>query len=78
MDRLNEQVFQVSSDTICYLFFRMEAELVENAYLCEQQGRTRIELHTLQVALEQERLEKACAEKELADTRDALAKVKFE
>ncbi|MCJ8732163.1 hypothetical protein PDJAM_G00207900 [Pangasius djambal] len=55
---------------------RMEAELVENAHLCEQQSRTRIELHTLQVALEQERLEKASAEKELADTRDALAKTR--
>lgn len=56
----------------------MEADLLENAHLCEQQSRTRIELHTLQVALEQERLEKARAEKELADTRDALAKVKIE
>ncbi|XP_026766813.3 centrosome-associated protein CEP250 [Pangasianodon hypophthalmus] len=55
---------------------RMEVELVENAHLCEQQSRTRIELHTLQVALEQERLEKASAEKELADTRDALAKTR--
>lgn len=48
-----------------------------DAHLCEQQSRTRIELHTLQVALEQERMESARAEKELADTRDALAKVKF-
>lgn len=51
---------------------------MENAHLCEQQSRTRVELHTLQVALEQERLEKASAEKELADTRDALVKVQFE
>ncbi|XP_053482318.1 centrosome-associated protein CEP250 isoform X2 [Ictalurus furcatus] len=55
---------------------RMEADLVENAHLCEQQSRTRVELHTLQVALEQERLEKASAEKELADTRDALVKTR--
>ncbi|KAK3543475.1 hypothetical protein QTP70_022071 [Hemibagrus guttatus] len=53
---------------------RMEAELVENARLCEQQSHTRIELHTLQVVLEQEREGKAIADKELADTRDALAK----
>lgn len=51
---------------------------MENARLCEQQSHARIELHTLQVVLEQEREGKAIAEKELADTRDALAKVKFE
>lgn len=51
---------------------------MENAHLCEQQSRTRIELHTLQVALEQERVEKTRAERELADTRDALVKVKFQ
>lgn len=56
----------------------METELVENAHLCEQQSRARIELHTLKVALEQEREGKAIAEKELADTRNSLAKVKFE
>ncbi|KAK3568968.1 hypothetical protein QTP86_021379 [Hemibagrus guttatus] len=55
---------------------RMEAELVENARLCEQQSHTRIELHTLQVVLEQEREGKAIADKELADTRDALAKAR--
>lgn len=57
---------------------RMEADLVENAHLCEQQSRTRIELHSLQVALEQERLEKSRAERELADTKDALVKVMFQ
>lgn len=51
---------------------------MENAHLCEQLGCTRIEMHTLQMALEQERLEKAHAEKELEDTRDTLSKVKFE
>ncbi|XP_058248634.1 centrosome-associated protein CEP250 isoform X1 [Hemibagrus wyckioides] len=55
---------------------RMEAELVENARLCEQQSHARIELHTLKVVLEQEREGKAIAEKELADTRDALAKAR--
>ncbi|KAK2850364.1 hypothetical protein Q7C36_009147 [Tachysurus vachellii] len=55
---------------------RMETELVENAHLCEQQSRTRIELHTLKVALEQEREGKATAEKELADTRNSLAKAR--
>ncbi|KAM9486262.1 uncharacterized protein Hap1MRO34_006362 [Clarias gariepinus] len=55
---------------------RIEAKLVGDAHLCEQQSRTRIELHTLQVALEQERMESARAEKELADTRDALAKTR--
>ncbi|GAA6096625.1 centrosome-associated protein CEP250 [Tachysurus ichikawai] len=55
---------------------RMETELVENAHLCEQQSRARIELHTLKVALEQEREGKAIAEKELADTRNSLAKAR--
>ncbi|KAF7709786.1 hypothetical protein HF521_016636 [Silurus meridionalis] len=55
---------------------QMEAGLLENANLYEQQSRTRTELHSLQVALEQERLEKARAEKELADCRETLAKTR--
>ncbi|XP_062862051.1 centrosome-associated protein CEP250 [Trichomycterus rosablanca] len=55
---------------------RVEAELVESAQLCERESRSRLEVHSLRGALEQERLEKARAEKEAADTREALIKAR--
>lgn len=53
----------------------MEAELLEATQLCERETHTRLELHSLQGALEREKLDRARAEQETADTKDALLKV---
>lgn len=49
--------------------------MLEAAQLCERETRTRLELHSLQGALEREKLDRARAEQETADTKDSLLKV---
>ncbi|XP_076858226.1 uncharacterized protein LOC143512138 isoform X2 [Brachyhypopomus gauderio] len=55
---------------------RVQAELLENAQLCEKESRSRLELHNLQGALERERLDRARIEKEVTETKDALVKAR--
>lgn len=49
--------------------------MLEAAQLCERETCTRLELHSLQGALEREKLGRERAEQEIADTKDSLLKV---
>lgn len=51
--------------------------MLEAAQLCERETRTRLELHSLQGALEREKLDRERAEQETADTKDSLLKVNW-
>lgn len=49
--------------------------MMEVTHLCERDTRSRLELHSMQRALEREKLDRERAEQEAAESKDSLQKV---